>query len=218
MTVAVILASGKGQRFGGPEPKQFLPLDGKTVLEHSVDAFNRNAAIDEICVVTRPEYVERVTALTRDIYNKVRRVIVGGRERYDSSIAAIRAYPDPEARLLLHDAVRPWVSQDIITRCARALDDYEAVEVAVAATDTMIEVDDAGHVTRIPPRHTLRNVQTPQGFRRDTIAEAYRRAMADPAFQPTDDCSVVFRYLPATQIKVVEGEPRNKKITYPGDL
>lgn len=219
MTVAVILASGSGRRFGGAEPKQFVAMDdGRTVLEHSVAAFERCPLIDEICIVTRPEHMERVAALTRGTYNKVRKIIAGGRERYDSSMAAIRAYPAADTRLLLHDAVRPWVSEAIIERCCRALDECDAVEAAIPATDTIIEVDESGRLTRVPPRSALRHAQTPQAFRRATIAEAYRRALADDTFRPTDDCSVVLGYMPEVEVRVVEGEPRNRKITYRSDV
>ena len=93
-----------------------------------------------------------------------------------------------------------------------------AVDVAVPSTDTIIEVDEQGNICRIPQRSRLRNVQTPQGFRRSVIRRAFDLALQDPEFMPTDDCSVVFRYLPDTRIRVVEGDTSNIKITYKEDL
>lgn len=219
MNVAIILAGGSGSRVGGDRPKQFLEVAGKMIIEHTIEAFHRNEQIDEIAIVSREDYVEDVKALVaRRGYDKVKHVLTGGKERYHSSLAALAAYTDDADRLLLHDCVRPLVSQRIINDCIAALDRYEAVNVAVPATDTIIEVNEDGSICRIPQRRLLRNVQTPQGFRRGTIRRAFDLAMQDPSFQPTDDCSVVFRYLPDVPIHVVEGEPTNIKITYKEDF
>ncbi|MBQ0020383.1 MAG: 2-C-methyl-D-erythritol 4-phosphate cytidylyltransferase [Bacteroidales bacterium] len=217
MVVAVLLAGGSGSRMGSDRPKQFLKVKGKTILEWTIEAFHRNPLVDEIAIVSRADSMEEVAALARP-YPKVRRILQGGKERYDSSLAAIHAYEDDECRILLHDAVRPLVSQRIITDCIHALDRFQAVDVAVPSTDTIVEVDENGVICRIPQRASLRNVQTPQGFLRGTIRRAYEVALSDPNFQTTDDCGVVFRYLPEIPIGVVEGDMRNIKITYPQDL
>jgi len=218
-TVAVLLAGGSGTRMGGNLPKQFLEVKGKTILEWSIIAFSEHPLVDEIAIVIRPDFVEDAqTIVSRGGYTKVRHILPGGKERYDSSLAAIRAYEDDETRLLLHDAVRPLVSERIITDCIKSLEQYEAVDVAIPATDTIIQVNEQGDICQVPPRSTLRNVQTPQGFRRGTIRKAYEIALQDPNFQATDDCGVVFRYLPDTPIHVVGGETTNIKITYPEDL
>ncbi len=223
MNIAVLLAGGNGKRMGQPEPKQFIPLAGRTILEHSIRAFHGHPGIDEIVIISHADYIERVQAIARP-YPKVRHVLPGGKERYDSSLAAIRAYERQAAeaagsvRLLIHDAVRPLVSKRIIDDCIEALRHYDAVDVAIPATDTIVEVDAQGHICRIPPRTALRNVQTPQAFRLETIAEAYRRGLHDPDFITTDDCGVVHRYLPEVPIFVVPGEVTNIKLTYPEDL
>lgn len=225
MNVAIILAGGSGSRVGGDRPKQFLEVAGKMIIEHTIEAFSRNERIDEIAIVSRQDYVDDVRAMVeRRGYTKVRHVLCGGKERYHSSLAALEAYTDDNDRLLLHDCVRPLVSQRIINDCIDALDRYDAVDVAVPATDTIIKASpnhsQGGElvITDIPSRSTLFNVQTPQGFRRGVIAEAFRKALQDPDFLPTDDCSVVFRYMPDTQIFIVRGEPTNIKITYKEDL
>jgi len=223
MNIAVLLAGGSGKRMGQPEPKQFIPLAGRTILEHSIRAFHSHPGIDEIVIISHADYLERVQAIARP-YPKVRHVLPGGKERYDSSLAAIRAYERRAADaagsvcLLIHDAVRPLVSKRIIDDCIEALRHYDAVDVAIPATDTIVEVDAQGHICRIPPRTALRNVQTPQAFRLKTIAEAYRRGLQDPDFVTTDDCGVVHRYLPEVPIFVVPGEVTNIKLTYPKDL
>lgn len=219
MNVAIILAGGSGTRLGGERPKQFLTVAGKMVIEHTIEAFHRNSRIDEIAIVTRADYVDEMREMiARNTYGKVRHVLCGGKERYHSSLAALEAYHDDNDRLLFHDCVRPLVSQRIIDDCLDALDSYDAVDVAVPSTDTIIEVDEQGNICRIPQRSRLRNVQTPQGFRRSVIRRAFDLALQDPEFMPTDDCSVVFRYLPDTRIRVVEGDTSNIKITYKEDL
>lgn len=219
MNVAIILAGGSGTRLGGERPKQFLTVAGKMVIEHTIEAFHSNSRIDEIAIVTRVDYVDDMRKMiAQNAYEKVKHVLCGGKERYHSSLAALAAYHDDDDRLLFHDCVRPLVSQRIIDDCLDALDSYDAVDVAVPSTDTIIEVDEQGNICRIPQRSRLRNVQTPQGFRRSVIRRAFDLALQDPEFMPTDDCSVVFRYLPDTRIRVVEGDTSNIKITYKEDL
>ncbi len=110
------------------------------------------------------------------------------------------------------------MSQRIIHDCVSALQQYEAVDVAVPTTDTIIQLDENGCIAAIPPRAMLRNVQTPQGFRRSTIRRAFDLALQDPDFLPTDDCSIIHKYLPEVSIHVVEGDADNFKITYKSDL
>lgn len=217
--VAIILAGGSGMRLGGELPKQFLQVAGKMIIEHSIEAFEHSTDIDEIAIVSRQDFIPEVEALVaRNKYNKVRQVLAGGKERYHSSLAALNAYPDNDCNLLFHDSVRPLVSQRIIHECVEALQTYEAVDVAIPTTDTIIQVDGEGCICSIPPRAMLRNVQTPQGFRRDVIRRAFDLALQDPDFQPTDDCSVIHRYLPQVRIHVVEGDVDNIKVTYKSDL
>lgn len=226
MNVAVLLAGGSGRRMGGPEPKQFIEIQGRSILEHSIRAFHRHEQIDEIVIVAHADYLDRISGIAKP-YPKVKHIVPGGKERYDSSLAAIGIYRAvrseelgvrSELNLLIHDAVRPLVSQRVITDCIGALQTYKAVDVAIPCTDTIVEVNAEGHICHITPRAMLRNVQTPQCFRLETIDEAYRKGLSDPAFITTDDCGVVHRYMPEEPIYVVEGETTNIKITYPEDL
>ena len=219
MNIAIILAGGSGSRLGGDLPKQFLKVAGKTIIEHTLDVFEQHPQIDEIAVVSRPDFIGTVRQIVSDGgYAKVRKVLPGGKERYDSSLSALRAYTHDDDNLLLHDAVRPMVSPRIISDCISALDSYEAVDVATMTTDTIVQVDDNNCIAAIPPRQYLRNVQTPQCFRRSTIMRAYELALQDPDFVTTDDCGVVKKYLPEVPIYIVRGEPTNIKVTYAEDL
>ncbi len=217
--IAIILAGGSGSRFGADMPKQFLKVAGKMIIEHTIDAFERHPLIDEIAIVSRADYMDEMKEMVKkDGYKKVSHVLQGGKERYHSSLAAIEAFTNDADNLLIHDGVRPLVSERIITDCVNALANYEAVDVAVPTTDTIIELNEDGSIARIPQRRLLRNAQTPQCFRRRVIAEAFRLALQDPDFFPTDDCSIVLKYMPEVAIKVVDGEPTNIKVTYKGDL
>jgi 2-C-methyl-D-erythritol 4-phosphate cytidylyltransferase len=124
----------------------------------------------------------------------------------------------PAVRVLIHDAVRPGVSLSLIGRVCAALRSHAVANVVLPVVDTLIEVDADGRMHRVPNRALLRRVQTPQGFHAPVLFEAYRRALADPDFRATDDCSVVFRYCPEIDIALVPGEERNLKLTYPEDL
>jgi ribitol-5-phosphate 2-dehydrogenase (NADP+) / D-ribitol-5-phosphate cytidylyltransferase len=222
-TVAVVLAGGAGQRFGGGMPKQLHVLAGRTLLEHSVAAFEQAPGVNEILVVMAAGF----TGQARDVleaggYDKITGVIEGGPARPDSTRRAIAAVSAAagECNVLFHDAARPLLDQQIIAGCLRALEADQAVGVAVPASDTIVEVSNSV-MRRMPRRETLRHCQTPQGFRLSVIRTAYELADADPdfsAFAATDDCGIVLRYLPGVPIRVVPGSERNIKITYPGDL
>ncbi len=216
--IAIILAGGKGTRIGGHKPKQFLKIAGKTVIEHTLAVFEDHKDIDEIAIVSNPDYIRDVEKLLMDgEYKKVKKILAGGAERYDSSLAAIRAYENEKINLIFHDAVRPLVSRRIISDCIKALASYNAVDVAVKTTDTIISVEE-NLIQDIPNRDFLFNGQTPQAFKWQTIHDAYEKALQDPKFKATDDCGVVKRYLPEEDIYVVRGEGYNMKLTYKEDI
>ena len=231
--IAVILAGGIGARVGGNTPKQLLPLaDGRSVLEHAVSAFEQSPHIHEVCIVMHPDYIAYAEQmLLANAWQKVRNIIPGGKERWESSVNAIRRLGDKakgeEVNLLLHDAARPFVSQDIIARVCEALEQHEAVTVAIPSTDTVYEMLD-GKVARIPQRSTIMRAQTPQAFRLELIAAAYTKALgADISdkqacaachLPATDDCGIVHEHMPHIPIHIVLGEEQNKKITFKEDI
>jgi len=220
LNVAVVLAGGSGRRFGGDMPKQFMQVRGRSIIEYSIDAFEKSAGIDEIAVVVNNDFVSLAEEMrSRNNWTKLKYILNGGDERSDSSLSAIKAYEGVNCNLIFHDAVRPLVSQRIIGDVIAALQNHKAVAVSVPSTDTIVEIDESGNfIGHIPKRSRLRCQQTPQAFRYDVIVEAYRLALDDPAFVATDDCGVVVRYLPDEKIFIVEGEDSNIKITYRKDL
>ena len=227
MNIAIILAGGTGSRMGADKPKQFIEVDGRSVIERCIDAFEAAPGIDEIAVVMHPQW----TALMHEVaehnqWKKLKKILEGGSERYMSSLNAIAAYIDypDDTNLLLHDAARPWVSQEVIARTVQALTHHEAVAVGIPSTDTVWEVRQdfdkqlSKFIVRIPERSTMWRAQTPQAFRLPIIRDAYQHALQDPQFHATDDCGVVRNYLPGTKIIIVPGEEQNRKITFKEDL
>ena len=182
--------------------------------------FNSAPSIDEITVVIHPEWRQECEHILSDCrISKVKHLLDGGKERYHSVLAALKFYAGRPCNLLIHDAVRPLVTRRIIEEVITELQTYKAVNVAIPATDTIIEVDPThAYVSRIPDRNILYQVQTPQGFHNQTLQEAYALALKDPDFKTTDDCSVVKKYLPQEEIKIVKGEACNMKFTYKEDI
>lgn len=222
--IAVILAAGSGERSGFEIPKQMMKLAGKPIVEHTISAFQNCSSIDEIIIVTSANCLEKIEDIVSSrAFTKVRKIIRGGKERYESSLAAINAaeqYAQQyEVRLIFHDAVRPLVNDRIICDVVDALDHYNAVDVVVPTTDTIISADPITNtIDNVPERQKLRNGQTPQGFKWQTIKLAYELALKDPHFKTTDDCGVVLKYLSDEKIFLVEGENNNIKLTYKEDL
>src|SRR6201992_2035338 len=227
--VGVVLAGGSGLRFGAGVPKQLLELDGQTLLERCVATFDAAPGVDEVLVVMPPGRTADAKELLDGRgphgrgYAKLTGIIDGGTTRPGSTRAALAAIQarqeaDPgttpeEWAVLLHDAARPLVRPRIIADCVAALQRVETIGVAVPTADTIVVVE-GGVMTQIPRRDTLRRCQTPQGFRLPVITRAHELALADPDYEPTDDCGVVLRYLPDVPVHVVQGSERNMKGTY----
>ena len=221
--VAIILASGSGERLGYHLPKQFIKIAGKTVLEHTIDVFESNRKVNDIIVVVNAEYrtlAEEI--LLKNHFTKVRKLLNGGATRKESSHIGVNAVESlvgerPETKILIHDAVRPFLSHRVIYDCIDALDRFEAVDTAIPTADTVIEVDEERNIRAIPERKWMLRGQTPQAFRLGTITKAHALAAADPSHPFTDDCGIVVHF-GLCPVHVVNGEERNIKITYMEDV
>jgi len=224
--VAVVLAAGSGVRFDPANPKQLVALNGKPIVAWSIEAFENDEHVDDIVVVVNNTVREAVEQLIDDAsYAKVRAIITGGAERSDSTEAALTALADAgipqDAKILIHDAVRPFVSRQEIDGCIDALDEFTAATVACPSTDTILLTQDLGDrevIQSVPERRHSSRAQTPQAFRFGTIRDAYAKAAGDPDFQPTDDTRVVVDYLPDQPVAIVGGSPRNMKVTTQDDM
>jgi len=218
--VAVLLAGGSGKRMGSNLPKQFLTLGSKPIIQHSIEAFENHKQIDEICIVINADYHSEINELiSLNKFSKVKHVLSGGKERSDSSLAAIDAYErEQNVYLIFHDAVRPFVSERIISDVIKELENDKTVAVAIPTSDTIFCLNVNDTIESVPPRQNLRRAQTPQAFKYSTIKQAYNIAIEDPNFIATDDCGVVLKYLPNEPIFIVDGDESNIKITFEQDL
>lgn len=216
--VAVVLGGGTGSRFGGALPKQFEKLAGRTVIEHTLERFDRSRLIDEIFVVVPSPYRALMEELlSTPSFGKVTKVLNGGQTRQESSYIGITACSHDTTKVILHDAVRPFVSDRIIRDVVRALDRHAAVDVAIPTDDTIIRIGEDQKIDTIPDRSRLRRGQTPQGFRMRVIKEAHQLALSRADLSVTDDCGLVVHF-GLCPVYVVPGDRTNIKITHVEDL
>jgi 2-C-methyl-D-erythritol 4-phosphate cytidylyltransferase len=221
--IGVILAGGSGLRFQDSLPKQFHNLAGKPVIAHTIEAMARHRAISEVYVVYPQAHDKLVKGIVEKLTcDKPLRLVIGGATRQASTRAAIRAVRDgclQNRKILFHDAVRPFLTRDIISRCLDALDTFDAVDTVVPTADTIVTLDESrGTLERIPTRSRLRRGQTPQGFWLDAIADAYERLDDAQLGEFTDDCGVFIACYPDNPIAAVDGHDDNIKITSPLDM
>ena len=218
-TQIILLAGGTGERFGGNVPKQFVKIAGKTVIEHTLARMEAADVVSSVIIVVHNQFYDYMNdLLLANSFWKVKKVVIGGTTRQESSWAGLNACDADTEYVLLHDAIRPFVSEGILRDTVEALERYAAVDVAISCADTIIQVDDTPVITDIPKRKYLMRGQTPQGFHKSVIEEAYRRYFLDP-YHPemTDDCGIV-RYYGLAETGVVYGSEQNIKITYQEDL
>ena len=206
-TAAIVVAAGRGERLGAATPKALVRVGTRTLLEHSVAAM---AAADvDLVVVTAPaEHVAEFGALA-----PAARVVAGGATRQDSVRLALAALPDEVDVVVVHDAARAFVPEDVVRRVLAAVHaGADGVVPVVALPDTVKEVDAAGVVVRTLDRSSLRAVQTPQGFRREVLARAHAAGLAGA----TDDAALVEAI--GGTVTTVEGSADAMKVTTPLDL
>jgi 2-C-methyl-D-erythritol 4-phosphate cytidylyltransferase len=220
MNVFVILpAAGLGTRMAGPQPKQFLELNGIPILIHSLRAFASVERVKGIYVAVRNTEMERVQAQIAEYGAERVHVVEGGDNRQESVSHALAALPaTDEDVVLVHDAVRPLIDAATIDRTIDAVIEHGAAIVGLPAVDTIKQVERTAHgalITSTIPREFVVLAQTPQGFRYGLLKKAFAEATAD-GFVGTDEASVVERA--GLPVAVVHGSQVNLKITQPGDL
>ncbi len=211
----VIPAGGRGVRLGGDVPKQFLLLNGKPILQHSIEKFESLNEVDEIVVVVPADEIRRAERIIEKArFKKVSHVVVGGSERQHSVRNGLLCFDDEPEIVLVHDAVRPLVSREVIQEVIKQSRKHGAAVVGVRVKDTT-KVGENGFYKKTLDREKLRSVQTPQGFRFDILMRAHVAAQRS-AFLGTDEASLVERL--RIPVKIVEGDYRNIKITTVDDL
>ncbi len=211
---AIIVAGGKGLRMGGEVPKQFLPINGKPILMHTIEAFRKALDGIEIILVLPADQHEYWQKLCQD-YNFCSPELIakGGETRFHSVKNGLALLPDDEDAVVgIHDGVRPFVSKEAIQRCYAAAAGGRAVVPVVPVVETIRQIlPDGKSITR--PRDEYRLVQTPQTFPLVMLKKAYEQSYSETF---TDDASVVEAM--GEEILMVEGNRENIKITTPSDL
>jgi len=212
--VAVLVpAAGRGRRLGGT-PKQFRTLGDRPLLVQVLLLFEQHPGVGHVVVAAPEEQVPAVTdRLRAEGLSTLTAVVSGGEHRQGSVRHALRAVPDPVEVVLVHDAARPFVAAVQVQAVVQAAGADGAASLAVPVADTLRRGDDEVFGDTVPRDHLYR-MQTPQGFRRDWLEEAHRRAAADGVIA-TDDVALVQRR--GHDVSLVAGHRRNFKITTPDD-
>ncbi|MBR5913123.1 MAG: 2-C-methyl-D-erythritol 2,4-cyclodiphosphate synthase [Selenomonadaceae bacterium] len=216
MVTAIFPAAGASRRMGGGTNKIFLELGGEPILIRTLKTFSQSPRINFLIVIVSENdvyAVENLLSTADDL--KPYKIVVGGSERQYSIANGLKFLPDDAEIVLVHDAARPLVSLKVIEDVIDAAEKFGGAIAAVPEKNTIKFIDGENFVTYTPPRSKLVEVQTPQGFRRELLLNAYKQAEADK-FLGTDDSSLVERV--GDKIKVVTSDYRNIKITTPEDL
>ncbi len=218
-SVAIVLAAGQGKRMGTTTAKQYLELAGYPVLYHSLKAFQDCEKIEEIILVTGTDEISycREKIVEKYKLDKVKSIISGGKERYDSVWQGLQEMSEDMEYVFIHDGARPMLTQDIIQNGLQCVKEFGSAIAGVPSKDTVKLVDDDTFAKETPERKYVWNIQTPQIFAKELVYEAYQKMMDMPHEQVTDDAMVVETYL-WKKVKIYEASYKNIKITTPEDL
>lgn len=214
---AIILASGKGERLKNEIPKQFTKLAGYPVLLHTLKSFQTSEYIDEIIIVTLKEYLKEAKILCLDHnISKISKILKGGPTRQKSSEIGVKSCSEDTAYVLIHDAVRPFISLQIIKNLVTKVKIHNCVDTIIPTADTIVEINSKGFINSIPDRTKLKRGQTPQAFEYKLIRQAHSNARKKNIQGATDDCSLVLKL--KKKVFTIPGDVQNIKITYPLDI
>ena len=222
---AIILAAGQGKRMGGKVQKQYLELLGHPILYYSLAAFQDSPLIDSMLLVTGAAEIPYVQQEIVEKYHfsKVRAVVEGGAERYASVWKGLQALEnemteeEKDGYVFIHDGVRPFVHEEILSRAFDAVKQYHACVVGMPSKDTVKLADEEGFVAVTPARSLVWSIQTPQVFDFRLAYQAYAQRERSGRSDVTDDAMIVEAFT-ETKVRLVEGSYENIKITTPEDL
>ena len=201
----IILASGDGTRMNNDIPKQFMQINNKMIIEYSIIEFLKNDMIDEIIVVSKQDWIEKIKKKYKNI-----KIVAGGKTRSESSYIGLSSCGENIENVLIHDAARPFVNQNLIKKCIENLKKYDAVVPIVACTDSVINCIDINYINR----DEIKFIQTPQGFKLNKILNAYNSL--DKIY--ADDFSVLLNEKKNLKYKFIKGSNKNIKLTKSEDL
>lgn len=221
LCVAVVLAAGQGKRMGTSVQKQYIELEGKPLIYYALRTFQESEIIDAVVLVVgkgQVSYAENEIRLKYD-FSKVRAIVEGGKERYDSVWKGLKAVDlkQEDSYIFIHDGARPFVDEGILRRGYETVEQFRACVAGVPSKDTFKVADQDGFAVNTPERKYVWIIQTPQVFERSLIMEAYARLMEEEHADVTDDAMAVERMM-KLPVKLFEGSYQNVKITTPEDL
>ncbi len=219
--VAVVLAAGQGKRMGTSVQKQYIELEGKPLIYYALRTFQESEIIDAVVLVVgkgQVSYAENEIRLKYD-FSKVRAIVEGGKERYDSVWKGLKAVDlkQEDSYIFIHDGARPFVDEGILRRGYETVEQFRACVAGVPSKDTVKVADQDGFAVNTPERKYVWIIQTPQVFEKSLIMEAYARLMEEEHADVTDDAMAVERMM-KLPVKLFEGSYQNVKITTPEDL
>ncbi|QSX08159.1 2-C-methyl-D-erythritol 4-phosphate cytidylyltransferase [Alkalibacter rhizosphaerae] len=214
---AIIVAAGNGSRMNAGRNKQYLYLNGKPILVHTLKAFEKCGSIDEVILVISAQDAAlcREEVLATNGFKKIKALVFGGQTRQESMYNGLREVSKQAEIVVTHDGARPLIHTKTLTQCVEETITHGATIVAVPVKETIKMVGDDLEVIDTPKRSCLWSVQTPQTFRRELLEEAHKSAK-EAGFLGTDDAMLVERL--GHPVKVVKGHYENIKITTPEDL
>ena len=225
-TTAIILSGGSGKRFGADIPKQYIEVGEKTILSYTVEAFEKSS-VDEIMIVAAEDYTQLCWQIAKT--TKVKAVITGGKERYDSVLHGLRHVMSAAGSecasdiVLIHDGARPLIRPETIDEIIRCTKSCGAAIAAAPCTDTIKIADEKGNIAGTTDRSRTWAAQTPQAFHLQEISQAYEaiigRSVSNQDLKGiTDDAMVYQMVYPERPVRLVNAGTQNFKITAPEDL
>ncbi len=220
MNIALIIAGGRGMRMGQEIPKQFLTVEDKPVIAYTMEAFEKHPDIDVIAVVCVEGWDSILAAYARQYgISKLRHIVPGGENGQASIRNGVfeleRRYAADDL-VLIHDAIRPLVSPEIISGCIATARERGSAIVTIPCQEAMLETTDQLSSARVVPRENLKRTQTPQGFPLGRIAEAHRRALARGIVNSVASCTMMVEL--GEPVCFCAGSEKNIKLTTPEDL
>ncbi len=217
MISALIVAAGLGSRMAAKQPKQYLKLDGRPILGLTIKAFDRCVSMAKIYVVIPETDLAYCQKEIVDVgkFTKPVTLVSGGERRQDSVFNGLKAIADTEGLVLIHDGVRPFLSDTLIAACIQAGKQYGACVPAIPVFDTLKQADAANCIRNTMSREGLYMAQTPQTFRLSLILKAHAEALKQ-GWEATDDAALVERL--GEPVHIISGSRENIKITTPEDL
>lgn len=214
---AIVLAAGSGSRMQSDIKKQYMLLDGKPIIYYALETFEKSA-VDEVILVVSPgetSYCKK-EIVEKYCFQKVTRIVEGGKERYNSVFEGLKAASNTDY-VLIHDGARPFITQEIVERAMKCVEECHACVVGMPVKDTIKIIDEEGYSKETPERRNVWMIQTPQCFEYHLIYDAYQKMLQNEDKAITDDAMVLER-VSHVPVKLIEGSYRNIKITTPEDL